>query len=138
MGVRFSPPSILCSWALNIYVRGPRLWYNSFFTMTIMVLSPGCPKKNIVWFWTQGSKIKNSELSRGGGRFCPPSILCSGALNIYLRGQILWYNSFFIMTIKALGPGNLKGVPKKLEYDFGHRSKISKILNLSILFEIFI
>ena len=36
----------------------------------------------------------------GGGYIVPPpSILCSGALNIYLRGPRFWYNSYFIVTM---------------------------------------
>ena len=32
-------------------------------------------------------------------RFCPPGILCSGALNIDLRGPRFWYNSYFVVTM---------------------------------------
>ena len=58
----------------------------------------------------------------GGADSAPPSNICSGVLNIDLRGTRLWYNSNFILTMKVLNPGNLKGVPpKKSEYHFGHR-----------------
>ena len=41
----------------------------------------------------------NLTLDGGGYIVPPPSILCSGALNIDLRGPIFWYNSYFIVTM---------------------------------------
>ena len=43
------PPSILCSGALNIDLRGTRLWQNSYFKIRVS-------------FWTWGSKIENSKV----------------------------------------------------------------------------
>ena len=55
----------------------------------------------------------------------------SGALNIDLRGTRLWYNSYFILTMKVLIPGNLKGVPKKIRVSFWTQG--SKIENSKVI-----
>ena len=45
-------------------------------------------------------KWLNPTLDGWGGYIVPPpSILCSGALNIDLRGPRFWYNSYFIVTM---------------------------------------
>ena len=45
-------------------------------------------------------KVNLTLLWTGGGYIVPPpSILCSGALNIDLRGPRFWYNSYFIVTM---------------------------------------
>ena len=49
----------------------------------------------------------------GGAHSAPPSILCSGALNIDLRGPRFWYNSYFIVTMLVQNVQDLKGVPEK-------------------------
>ena len=41
----------------------------------------------------------NPTLDGGGQILPPPGILCSGALNIDLRGPRFWYNSYFIVTM---------------------------------------
>ena len=59
------PPSIFCSGALNIDLRGTRLWYNPFYIDNESPESQetkGVPKKIRVSFWTQGSKLKNSKV----------------------------------------------------------------------------
>ena len=40
-------------------------------------------------------------------------ILCSGALNIDLRGPRFWYNSYFLVTMWGQNVQDLKGVPEK-------------------------
>ena len=44
-------------------------------------------------------EVLNPTLDGGGHIVPPPSILCSGALNIGLRGPRFRYNSYFIVTM---------------------------------------
>ena len=55
----------------------------------------------------------NPTLDGGGYIVPPPSISCSGALNIDLRGPRFWYNSYFVVTMRVQNVQDLKGVSEK-------------------------
>ena len=69
----------------------------------------------------------NPTLDGGWADSAPPSILCSGTLNIDLRGPRFWYNSYLIVTILVQNVLDLKGVPEKnCSVIFEARVKIKK------------
>ena len=68
------------------------------------------------WHIMMDNKLEitiNPTLDGGGHIVPPPSILCSGALIIDLRGPRFWYNSYFIVTMWVQNVQDLKGVPEK-------------------------
>ena len=61
------------------------------------------------------TSLQRGHIFMEGGVCSLPGILCSGALNIDLRGIRLWYNFNFVKTMNVLNPKNLKGVSKNKE-----------------------
>ena len=68
-GVGGGSPRFLDSGALNIDLRGPKFWYNSYFVITMSVQNvqdlKGVPEKKIrVWLLSQGSKSKSLKCTK--------------------------------------------------------------------------
>ena len=71
------------------------VWWSFYFSYCWMrvVLS-------ISEIWkTKKKNLLNPTLDGGGHIVPPPSILCSGALNLDLKSPRFWYNSYFIVTM---------------------------------------